>query len=184
MYRQFIKKKVSKASAFTKTSGRHLWKTVTTSRAMNAVQRNEPEEAYTWDVNESEGVQSSRCAKCEQCVCIEKRRKWFVFVLFPAARRKWDATIVARLVVTVFQRWRPVVFLFTMETVTSLRGNTGVFTWSKTKHKYSNWHKTKQEYSNGCYCILAFTRAFCSYCTNDYHCSPKRHTFEIRYVVT
>ena len=63
----------------------------------NAVQRNEPEEAYIWDVNESEGVQSSRrCAKCEQCV--EKRRKWFVFVLFPAA-------FVARLVVTVFQRF-------------------------------------------------------------------------------
>ena len=77
----------------------------TASWAANAVQRNEPEEANTWDVNESEGVQSSRrCVKCEQCVCIEKRRKWFVFVLFPTA-------FVARLVVTVFQRWRPLVFV-------------------------------------------------------------------------
>ena len=37
-----------------------------TSRATNAVQPNEPEEAYTWDVSESEGVQSSRrCVNCE-----------------------------------------------------------------------------------------------------------------------
>jgi len=27
---------------------------------------------------------------------------------------------------------------------------------------------------------MTLARAFCSYCTNDYHFSPKRHTFEIR----
>lgn len=32
--------------------------------------------------------------------------------------------------------------------------------------------------------LLCFTRAFCSYCTNNYHFSPKQHTFEIRHFVT